>query len=182
MENKDIIKQYMQEIESLEAFTEEQNKSILINAKSGSEDAKSKLVEGNLYIVPLRVSEFLDSQVNVNDMIQEGNMALIEAVDSLINGEEDDVDNFAQYFSEIIDISLNAFVTEESQAAMAAKNMASMANRLLDVTTKFEKENERPATLSELAKLMGMEEDDVENILKTSYNAMKLAEENSTEK
>lgn len=180
MEERDYIKNYMKELELIDALSEEDNKKLIISASSGDEEARARLVEGNLYLVPLRVSEFLESNVNVSDLIQEGNIALMDAIRALYESDDDyKVQNYTEYFSELIDIALNAFIAEESEAAMAANNMKDQANRLLDITTKFEEEYDRAATLPELANLMGLEEEEVENILKTSYNAMKLADGNN---
>ena len=174
MEEKEYIKTYLDELENVTPLGEEENVKLVARLRVG-EDVSEKLIEGNLYLVPGIVSEYLESGAPVGDLISEGNMALMNAARGL--AEVDEVpDKIDEFFVSKIREAIENFISEEGRISLAAAKMEEEANRLFEITKDFEDENGRPATLAELAELMGMSEDEVENILRVSYSAMMLGD------
>lgn len=172
MNSEKNLKLYLEELDSIKPLEENEILDLIPKVVAGDDAAIKALIEGNLYIVPLRVSEFVESGINVGDLIQEGNIALMEAVDSLTDGELPEDGKYAEYFADLIDVALRAYIADESSIAMAARTMKQKANELLDATIKYEEENGEPATLEELSKILNMSKEDIETVLRASYAAM----------
>ena len=78
----DCIQLYNHEIDSIDRLTEEEEKEIIDRVLEGDKEAKQKLVEANLRLVRHIIRKhFYDSPVPFQDLIQEGNIALIKAAD-----------------------------------------------------------------------------------------------------
>ena len=174
MDEKDYIKTYLEDLEGIEPLGEEENAKLVAELRSGA-DVSEKLIEGNLYLVPGVVSEYVDSGAQVGDLISEGNIALMNAARGL--AEDDEVpEKIDEFFVSQIRDAIENFITEEGREALASAKMEEEANRLFEITKDFEEENGRTATLAELADLMGMSEDEVENILRVSYAGIMLGD------
>ena len=85
MENKRYIntnvKQYLDEIGSIPLLTSEEEKKLFEELKSGNEEAKEKLIRANLRLVVMVAKKYQDVGLPFLDLIQEGNIGLMEAVD-----------------------------------------------------------------------------------------------------
>ncbi len=176
MKETEYLKLYIDELSQIRPCSTEENLTLLGRMASGDDDARSRLIEGNLHIVPEIVTEYEGSGAPVSDMLQEGNMALMEALEA-ISGKVTDPESF---LAVRVRGALEEFIRLEGVESLAAHKLEDEANRLINLTRDFETEHERTATLSELAQLMGLPEDEVENIMRISYSAISLGDSNST--
>ncbi len=78
---KDFIKLYFNEISTLPLLTPEEEKELARRVKQWDEIAKKKLVEWNLRLVISIAKRFLGSRLSFMDLIQEGNVWLIKAIE-----------------------------------------------------------------------------------------------------
>ena len=79
--DSDSVKMYLKEIGSLPLLKAEEEKAIAIAAKSGDEKARKKLIESNLRLVVSIAKHFVNHGLSLLDLIQEGNLGLIKAVE-----------------------------------------------------------------------------------------------------
>lgn len=171
MTENEYLKLYIDELAAISPCSPEENMALLERHLSGDEAAFSRLVEGNLHIVPELVSEYEGSGAAVSDMIQEGNLALMDAL-----GSCEKTAGLELHIASRVRAAVEEFIRAEGEEVLAAKKMEDEANRLITLTKEFEDENGRTATLPELAKLMGLTEDEVENIMRVSYSAITLGD------
>lgn len=78
---KDFIKLYFSEIANLPLLTPEEEKKLAILAKKWDEQARKKLIEGNLRLVISIAKKFIWSKIPFLDLIQEWNVWLIKAIE-----------------------------------------------------------------------------------------------------
>ena len=77
----DIVKEYFLNISKTPLLTAEEEKEIARKAREGDSEARQKLIESNLKLVVSIAKRFIDKGVPFIDLIQEGNLGLIKAVD-----------------------------------------------------------------------------------------------------
>ena len=75
------INLYLQEIEKIPLLTVEEEKDLAKRIKEGDEDAKAKFIEANLKIVVSISRKYLNRGLDFLDLIQEGNLGLMKAVE-----------------------------------------------------------------------------------------------------
>ncbi len=78
---KDFIKLYFNDISKIPLLTWEQERDIARKIKKGDEEAKKKLIESNLRLVISIAKRFFGSRLSFSDLIQEGNIGLIKAIE-----------------------------------------------------------------------------------------------------
>lgn len=76
------LKNYYNEIDKISCLSAEEERELLIKIKQGDQEARQKFIEANLRLVRYAVSSISYSHINLDDLIQEGNIALMHAVDN----------------------------------------------------------------------------------------------------
>lgn len=83
----DIIDVYLKEIEKIPLLTSEEERNLFINFLSGDILARNRLIEANLYLVVRTVRKMMSNVLSFIDLIEEGNIALINAIETFdMNG------------------------------------------------------------------------------------------------
>ena len=171
---KNYLEVYIDELADINPCTQEETEALLNRLAGGDTDAAKRLIVGYLHIPAEAAAGFEDCGVPTADIIGEGNLALSCAVyeTNAVTAQD-----FEQEIKHAVYEAINALLEEEGSNQVAAAKLEEEANKLLEITKDFEEEYDRPATLPELAKLMKLSEDEVEQILRVSYNAMKIGDQ-----
>ncbi len=164
------IDMYLTELDDIMLLSDEEELSLIKLALDGDIKSKDKLVEINLKRVIKIAEKYKGKGIPTSDLIQEGNLGLIEGV-ATYDAEESLV-AFHSHISNCIECAIQSVIDEEIYAGRIGKHLADRANALDRFSTDFAKENGREATLEELAIGMGLPEDEVRNILKYSLDAL----------
>ena len=77
----DSVKMYLKEIGKIELLDAEQEKDIAQRMAKGDEEAKELLINSNLRLVVSIAKKYMNRGLSLLDLIQEGNIGLIKAVD-----------------------------------------------------------------------------------------------------
>lgn len=80
-QHKDFIKLYFNEISKIPLLNSEEERDIAKRIKKWDEDAKRRLIESNLRLVISIAKRFFGSRLSFSDLIQEGNIGLIKAIE-----------------------------------------------------------------------------------------------------
>lgn len=80
-QHKDFIKLYFNEISKIPLLNSEEERDIARRIKKGDEEAKKRLIESNLRLVISIAKRFFGSRLSFSDLIQEGNIGLIKAIE-----------------------------------------------------------------------------------------------------
>jgi RNA polymerase primary sigma factor len=78
---KDFIKLYFNDISKIPLLSAEEERAVANRVKRGDEKAKRKLIESNLRLVISIAKRFFGSRLSFSDLIQEGNVGLIKAIE-----------------------------------------------------------------------------------------------------
>ncbi len=182
MQENDMLSIYLAELEGIEPLEAEEEEELLEQLKSGLTAARERLVEGNLHFVLECVTDYESFGSSVNDLIQEGNMALLSAIDEaaaqpgLMDGTA-----FRRQIEQSIRTAIEALLKEEEVADAAAIRFAREANHLFDVTKEFEEREGRAASMEELVRETGLTEDEIEYIIRVSQSAIERGDASPAE-
>lgn len=80
-QHKDFIKLYFNEISKIPLLSSEEERDIARKIKKWDEEAKKRLIESNLRLVISIAKRFFGSRLSFSDLIQEGNIGLIKAIE-----------------------------------------------------------------------------------------------------
>lgn len=172
----DFYQMYLEEMGNIEPCSKEEQKALIKEAAKGNEEAKKRLIEGNLRAALEYAREFEGRGVLLTDLVQEANMGLIMAVDSYSKGENSlEFDSFA---GERIRKALELAIEEQQFADRTEEELTARVNVLQQVSQVMAKELGREATVEELADKMKMTVEEVRNIMKMALDAMSMNAEN----
>ncbi|WP_077611478.1 sigma-70 domain-containing protein [Clostridium sp. Marseille-P2415] len=172
----DFYQMYLEEMGDIAPCTLEEQGKLLKEAAEGSEEAKKRLVEGNLRVALEYAKEYDGRGVLMTDLVQEANMALILAVDEYAGIEDGpDFDSFA---SQKIRKALELAVEEQQFADRTGEELAARVNVLQQVSQALAGELGREATVEELAEKMKMTVEEIKGIMKMAMDAMSMNAEN----
>ena len=165
---EDIYRFYMEEVAAIPACSETENARLLLEVKKGSEEARKRMIEGNLRIALLYVREYLNRGVAMADLIQEASMELMMLVDEGLEG------SFERLLESRIRVRMEEVIKEQKAETEIAEEMLARVNVLQEVSKRMAEELGREASLKELAERMKMTEDDVREIMKVTMDALSL--------
>jgi DNA-directed RNA polymerase sigma subunit (sigma70/sigma32) len=80
--NDDPLAAYLEEVAKIRRLPEDEQQRLATLAAGGDEAARKRLVEANLWLVVSVAKQHLAAEVGLLDLIQEGNVGLIRAVES----------------------------------------------------------------------------------------------------
>lgn len=162
---------YIKDVSKVRNKTSKQINSLLEKSMNGDKAARNTIIEHHLKLVVTISEQFAGKGVRTSDLIQEGNLALIECVDSY-NGQ----DNFGQYLIAHISQAMQNAIDDEAGSAQIANHLVERVNALSDATTDLVEKLGREATLEEICEYMSLPEEEVRAAMKISLDALAIDE------
>ncbi len=95
---KDFIKLYFNDISQIPLLTWEEERDLSRRIKKGDDEAKKKLIESNLRLVISIAKRFFGSRLSFSDLIQEGNVWLIKAIEKFDPDKEFKFSTYATWW------------------------------------------------------------------------------------
>lgn len=169
-EEKAYLKDYERDIKAIRPVSEEEQENLFQKAKSGDALAKSRLVEGYLSTVVELAKQNYHPEVFLGDMIQEGNVSLMLALDML---PEEDADRFVR--REIAQ-SMQALAEEQQETKKRDNRMVEKVNELDAGITKLTEEMGRKVTIEELAVFLDMPLEEIVSVMQLAGEEIALPE------
>ncbi|MFZ2150444.1 MAG: RNA polymerase sigma factor RpoD/SigA [Candidatus Absconditicoccaceae bacterium] len=109
---KDFIKLYFNDISKIPLLSAEDERDVAKRIKKGDENAKRKLIESNLRLVISIAKRFFGSRLSFSDLIQEGNIGLIKAIEKF---DPDKEFKFSTYATRWIKQSITKAIADMSK-------------------------------------------------------------------
>lgn len=167
------VEMYMEELKSIQKPTEEFISSLLPKHFSGDNMASKSITEALLHNVVSISNEFKNQGVTFADLIQEGNLGLVEGMSSL-DSNDCDYEKFIEHINKSVREAIINAIDEQTNSTRLGVHMADRANALDHASSELAKKLEREPSLSELAKHLGLSEDEVESVMKMSLAALTI--------
>lgn len=162
---------YLNEISKIPLLTRGEEEDLAYKAKNGDKTAREKLIRANLRFVVTVAKKYRNQGIPLSDLINEGNMGLITAIEKF---EVERGYHFISYAVWWIRQAILKAICERSRTIRLPLNRA---NELVQIEKKkrnLEIENNREATPQEIAKELSMDEELVKHLLNISKDTISL--------
>jgi RNA polymerase primary sigma factor len=170
-EESGLLSMYLKEINRIPLLTQEEEYNLAVRAKKGDEIARKKLIEANLRFVVNVAKKYQNQGIPLNDLIDEGNIGLMTAVEKF---EPDMGYHFISYAVWWIRQSIVKALCEKSRAVRLPLNRTNELMQIKKAQKTLMHENGREANSHEIGKLTGLEPDLVKNLLAISREMVSL--------
>ncbi len=157
----DPVKAYLKEIGNVSLLTAEEEIELAVKIKEGDLDAKRKLVEANLRLVVSIAKRYIGHGMQLLDLIQEGNLGLLKAVDKFDYTKKF---RFSTYATWWIRQAVIRSISNQSRTIRIPVYMVENINRFSRVQRKLLQELGHNPSLEEIADDMGLSVDKVKEI------------------
>ena len=171
LELDDPVKMYLKEIGKIKLLTAKQEVELAKRMQKGDHEAKKKLVESNLRLVVSIAKRYVGRGMLFLDLIQEGNMGLIRAVEKF---DYKKGYKFSTYATWWIRQAITRAIADQARTIRVPVHMVETINKLIRVSRHLLQELGREPTVKEIAKNMEITEDKVREILKTAQEPVSL--------
>ena len=167
----DPVKLYLKEIGNYPLLSIEEEIELAKRIEEGDSSAKQKLAESNLRLVVSIAKRYVGRGLSFLDLIQEGNLGLIKAVDKFdcTKGFK-----FSTYATWWIRQSITRSIADQSRTIRIPVHMSEVINKTYRVSRNLLQELGREPTEQELSDAMGMPIEKVREILKVSSDPISL--------
>lgn len=167
----DAVRMYLKEIGKVPLLTGAEERELAIRMEQGDEEAKKKLCESNLRLVVSIAKRYLNRGLSFLDLIQEGNLGLIKAVDKFdyTKGYK-----FSTYATWWIRQAITRSIADQARTIRIPVHMVETINKLIRISRQQLQELGREPTSEEIAKEMGITVEKVREIKKISQDPVSL--------
>ena len=167
----DPVRMYLREIGKIPLLTYDQELELAKRILEGDEEAKKKLTESNLRLVVSIAKKYVGRGMLFLDLIQEGNMGLIKAVEKFdyTKGYK-----FSTYATWWIRQAITRAIADQARTIRIPVHMVETINKLLRTSRQLLQQNGREPTPEELSKEMEMPVEKVLEIQKIAQDPVSL--------
>ncbi|NOT37953.1 MAG: RNA polymerase sigma factor RpoD/SigA [Saprospiraceae bacterium] len=167
------LEKYLLEVGRIPMLTPEEEVSLAKKIKTGDEIALKTMVNGNLRFVVSVAKQYQNNGLSLNDLINEGNVGLLKAAKRF---DETKGFKFITYAVWWIRQSILQAIVENSRMIRLPYNKVNSITQINNLQQKFLQEFEREPSVSELAELMEMTEEEMTGILGSNARHSSLDE------
>ena len=167
----DPVRMYLKEIGKVPLLTAEQEQDLAQRMLEGDEEAKAQLIEANLRLVVSIAKRYLGRGMQFLDLIQEGNLGLIKAVDKFDHSKGFKFSTYATWW---IRQAITRAIADQARTIRIPVHMVETINRLVREQRALIQELGREPTVEEIAEKMGLSVEKVREIQKISQEPVSL--------
>ena len=167
----DPVRMYLKEIGRVSLLTAADEVNLAKAIEGGSDDAKQRLTEANLRLVVSIAKKYIGRGMSFLDLIQEGNMGLIRAVEKF---DYHKGYKFSTYATWWIRQAITRAIADQARTIRIPVHMVETINKLVRVQRRLLQELGREPTDHEVAEEMGVTPDKVREIVKVSQDPVSL--------
>jgi RNA polymerase primary sigma factor len=167
----DPVRMYLKEIGKVPLLTAEEELEIAQRMAAGDEEARKKLSESNLRLVVSIAKRYVGRGMQFLDLIQEGNLGLIKAVEKFDYSKGYKFSTYATWW---IRQAITRAIADQARTIRIPVHMVETINKLIRVSRQLLQEYGREPTPEEIAREMGVSEEKVREITKIAQEPVSL--------
>ena len=167
----DPVRMYLKEIGRISLLSPEEELELSEQVASGDEEAKKKLAESNLRLVVSIAKRYVGRGLLFLDLIQEGNIGLMKAVDKF---DSDKGYKFSTYATWWIRQAITRALADQARTIRVPVHMVETINKMSRIQRQLTLELNREPSEEELAKKMGISVEKVKEVIKISQEPVSL--------
>ncbi len=167
----DPVRMYLKEIGKIPLLTPEEEIALAISIENNSDEARRRLAEANLRLVVSIAKKYVGRGMLFLDLIQEGNLGLIKAVEKF---DYHKGYKFSTYATWWIRQAITRAIADQARTIRIPVHMVETINKLIRVSRQLVQELGREPLPEEIAGEMGISEDRVREILKIAQEPVSL--------
>ncbi len=167
----DPVRMYLKEIGCYPLLTPEEELALATRMEEGDEDARRRMTEANLRLVVSIAKRYTGRGLQFLDLIQEGNLGLMKAVEKFdyTKGYK-----FSTYATWWIRQSITRAIADQARVIRVPVHMVETINKVIRTSRQLIQELGRDPTEEELAAELGMPVEKVRDILKVAQEPVSL--------
>jgi len=167
----DPVRMYLKEIGKVNLLTTEEEIELAMKMTEGDEDAKQQMAEANLRLVVSIAKRYVGRGMLFLDLIQEGNLGLIKAVEKFdyTKGYK-----FSTYATWWIRQAITRAIADQARTIRIPVHMVETINKVMRISRQLLQELGHDPTPEEIAEDMGMPVEKVREILKIAQEPVSL--------
>ena len=167
----DPVRMYLKEIGQIPLLTAEEELELAKRMSEGDENAKEKLAEANLRLVVSIAKRYAGRGMQLLDLIQEGNLGLIKAVDKF---DYQKGYKFSTYATWWIHQAITRAIADQARTIRIPVHMVETMNRVIRTSRQLLQDLGREPKPEEIAQKLSMPVEKVREILKISQEPVSL--------
>ena len=168
---EDPVRMYLKEIGKVPLLTAEEEQDLAQRMEDGDEEAKKRLAEANLRLVVSIAKRYVGRGMLFLDLIQEGNLGLIKAVEKFDYRKGFKFSTYATWW---IRQAITRAIADQARTIRIPVHMVETINKLVRVSRQLLQELGREPTPEEIAEKMDIPVDRVREIIKISQEPVSL--------
>jgi RNA polymerase primary sigma factor len=174
----DPVRMYLKEIGKVDLLTFDEEKLLGERIQAGDEEAKNRLCEANLRLVVSIAKRYVGHGIQFLDLIQEGNIGLIKAVDKFDHTKGFKFSTYATWW---IRQAITRAIADQGRTIRIPVHMVETINKLIRTQRQLNQELGREPEADEIAQEMGLTVEKVHDIMKISQEPISLEKPIGTE-
>ena len=167
----DPIKIYLKEISNIELLSPSRERQLAMRAQKGDKKARDELIKANLRLVISIAKRYTGRGLSFLDLIQEGNIGLIKAVDKF---DWRKGFKFSTYATWWIRQSITRAIADQARTIRIPVHLVETINRMNRVIREYLQEHGEYPSTEELAKIMKKPEEKINEILMSARDVLSL--------
>ncbi len=167
----DPVRMYLKEIGRISLLSPDEELKLSEKVAEGDEIAKNKLAESNLRLVVSIAKRYVGRGLLFLDLIQEGNIGLMKAVDKF---DSDKGYKFSTYATWWIRQAITRALADQARTIRVPVHMVETINKMSRIQRQLTLELNREPSEEELAKKMGISVEKVREVIKISQEPVSL--------
>lgn len=160
--SSESIKRYFSEIAPLKQLTPDQEADLILKAQQGNEAAFERIIEANLRFVISVAKQYQNCGLSLEDLIQEGNIGLMEAVYRFDVNRDN---RFLTYATTYIRKNIIDAINKFGRAIRIPSNQQQTLSNIMKAISRFEQKYQRTPDHQEIADMLGMKAEDVADLM-----------------
>lgn len=169
--SSDAVKQYLKEIGSIPLLSKEEELEVAKLVAEGDTEAKQKMINSNLRLVVSVAKNFTNRGLSLLDLIQEGNIGLIRAVEKF---DYTKGNRFSTYATWWIRQAVNRAIAEQSREIRLPVHLNEEITKINRARRNLTQELNREPTYDELEEATGLAKERIEEIDRVNVSTVSL--------